>query len=68
MIFPERYTERLILKMISPKVLDHVYEHFPDWQIMEFLGIQSQKLLNTYNLIQHITSVKEISVYLLNIR
>ncbi|MXN91625.1 GNAT family N-acetyltransferase [Flavobacterium sp. Sd200] len=53
MTIPEIHTERLTLKTVNPEVLDHVYAHFSDWEIMDFLGLPTIDALtkekNKYN-------------------
>lgn len=46
MVLPELHTQRLILKTINSEILEYVYTHFPDWQIMEFLGLSTIDVLN----------------------
>jgi len=43
--FLQLNTERLTLTLITPEVLDYVFAQFADWQIMEFLGLDSGKAL-----------------------
>jgi len=43
--FPKLHTERLTLKLITPETLDYIYAHFPDWQLIEFLGLDSEEAL-----------------------
>ena len=45
MEFNELHTERLTLKTITPEVLDYVYLHFTDWQLMEFFGYTAPEAL-----------------------
>ncbi|MFL9845947.1 GNAT family N-acetyltransferase [Flavobacterium rhizosphaerae] len=45
MRFDELYTERLILRIITPEVLDYAYNYLSDWQVMELMGFSSEAVL-----------------------
>jgi len=43
--FPPLHTERLTLTLITPETLGYIFTHFSDAQLMEFLGLDSDKAL-----------------------
>lgn len=45
MQFLKLHTERLVLTLINPEVLDFVFANYADWQLMEFFGYTANEAL-----------------------